>query len=556
MPSNANFLDNGSIFAQVVGVHSAMPEQVPRKISVSSLPTIALILIVSFLSLPIAIELIRSLASLFISQSDTSIAEIFFRSDRILLLIRSIAIACLIALVGMCMGIPLGRMLTSNQKPLLLAVLLSPLWLPAIMLYAAGNLMRAPDTWLGSMIVSYSTSSPDLRWITIWIGYAVAVLGLAIWSAPIAAVLIASGLGTRSNLYNEMIALEPVGIIRRAWLWMRIYQRVLFRAWILIAVLMLGSAVPMHLAQLETWSIVIWRQLAERSPEQWGIVWLSSWPTIFIAAIGAWVLTKAVITQRESSSTDDRGHTAEQLPKAVVLLALAVWALGALLPLVAMFITLDDLGSILHFWKIQSAAVRDSGLIALFTGLFTFLVALLVAITLANPSRTSRKLGAICVLSLCILGLIPGVLVGAAVARLPIDGFTSTWFATLLASCIRTSFLGAIVGSLCASSESIERQSIRWQLAGPSLVGWFQTRFPSIFMPLLGSGLIGMIYSFSEIEAAIMVRSPSMHNLPQQLLSDLHYARLEQLSAAGINIIVFGLLFSVVGSLLLSKRKD
>lgn len=556
MPSNANFLDNGSIFAEVAGVHSAMPEQVPRKISASSLPTIALLIIVFGLSLPITIELIRSFASLFNSESDFSFAEIFLRSDRILLLARSITIASLIALIGMCMGIPLGRILASRRKPMLFAILLSPLWLPATMLYAAGNLMRAPDTWLGSMIVTFSTSSPDLRWVTIWIGYAVAVLGLAIWSAPIAAVFIASGLGIRSNLYNEMIALEPVGIVRRAWLWIRIHQTVLISAWILITVLMLGSAVPMHLAQLETWSIVIWRQLAERSPDQWGIVWLSSWPTILIAAIGAWVLTKAVVTQRESSSTDDRGHTVEQLPKAVMLLALVVWALGALLPLFAMFITLDDLGSILHFWKIQSPAVRDSGLIALFTGSFTFLIALLVAITLANPSRTIRKLGALCVLLLCILGLIPGVLVGAAVARLPIDSFTSSWFAILLASCIRASFLGAIVGSLCASSESIERQSVRWQLAGASLVGWFQTRFPSIIMPLLGAGLIGTIYSFSEIEAAIMVRSPSMHNLPQQLLSDLHYARLEQLSAAGINLIVFGLLFSVVGSLLLSKRRD
>jgi len=51
----------------------------------------------------------------------------------------------------------------------------------------------------------------------------------------------------------------------------------------------------------------------------------------------------------------------------------------------------------------------------------------------------------------------------------------------------------------------------------------------------------------------VMVRPPGMDNLPQQLLSDLHYVRLEQLSAAGINLLAVGLVCSVVASILVSR---
>ena len=556
-PTSSILFDRGAIFPDLDGVHSLMPEQAPRKLAAASLPTIALVAIVTALSLPVLIELIASLADLFNSQSTVSFADLFLQSDRIALLARPLAIAAIIGLVSVCMGIPLGRVinakLTGELQPryrLFAAILISPIWLPATMVYAAGNLMRAPDTILGHALISYSTSSPDLRWITIWAGYTIAVIGLAIWSAPIAAILIASGMGHRSSLYDEMIALEPVGIIRRTTMWVRLNCSVLLRAWALVAIIMLGSAVPMHLAQLETWSIIIWRQLAQSPVEQWGSVWLSAWPTILIAGFGAWLLTRTVISREEHPRFVDRGHTSPTLPKLIIAAAITVWILGALVPMGAMLVTLNDFDAVLHFWTLQSSAMQDSGIIALITAAITMLIALLIAITLGNPSLRIRRTGAFAVFTLCILGFIPGVLVGAAIARSP---SLTGWIGVIFASCIRAGFIGALIGSLCASSESIERKSIRWQMAGNSIRGWCSAVLPGISLPILGSGLVAGLYSMYEIEASIMVRPPGMDNLPQQLLSDLHYARLEQLSAAGINLLLIGLACSIVGTLLISK---
>ncbi len=525
-----------------------------------SWPAAVLVGIVAVLALPVMIELARSLPLLVHASAPAGPADPGSSPPgRLGLLFRSIGVAGLIALIGVCMGIPAARIIAIRPPAggrllrLMPAVLIAPIWLPAALVYAAGNLLRAPDTMIGRAIVSYSTSSPDLRWVTIWVGYLIAIGGLAIWSAPIAGVIIASGLGHRSNLYAEMIALEPVGVFRRAILWGRLHMRVLVRAWGIIAVIMLGSAVPMHLAQLETWSIVIWRQLAESPIEQWGRVWLSAWPMVLIAGGGAWVLTSALVARQETQHDQDPSYSIERLPKLVLFGAIIVWALGALVPMGAMLVTLDDWDAIVHFWRIEAHAMRDSGSLALGTALVTMLIAALMAMTLGNPSRPIRQLGAWTLMGLCILGFIPGVLVGAAVVRAPIPWMTTGWGGALLASCIRSAFLGAIIGALCASAESIERKSIRWQMSGGSTIGWARAVLPTITMPLLGAGLIAGLFSMYEIEASVMVRPPGMDNLPQQLLADLHYARLEQLSAAGINLLGIGLVGSIIASVLLIR---
>ena len=536
-----------------------MPKQAPHKSIINFLPTLCLCAIALLLALPIIIEVGRSISGISLSLPNTGILI-----ARLSLLLRSVAIASLIAMLGITLGIPLAIMLNAAQSrraQFFAAMLIVPAWMPAFLLYAAGNLLRAPDTALGHALIAYSTASPDRRWMTIWAGYLIAIISLALWLAPIAGVLIASGLGVRSRLYQDMIALEPVGLLGRSWLWIQINRTILIRTWLLTTIFMLGSAVPMHLAGIETYSIVLWRQLAESSPSQWGSVWMQAWPMVLIAIAGAWLITHQLIARETQSTSIDAGRDLPRIPKTIFALSLGVWFLGALLPLLAMLITLDDWGSIAYFWKSQRRAMIDSGGIALFSGAGAVVVAMLCAMVLSHPNRTTRRFGAFSVLTLCVLGLMPGILIGAAIARsslpwLPGGGLVSGWLGAMIASCTRAVFIGAIIGAICAASESQERRSIRWQLAGPSTLGWIRATLPSIYRPILGSGVIAGLYALYEIEASIMVRPPGMENLPQQLLSDLHYARIEQLSSAGVNLLIIGIVCSLAGSLLLMGIKQ
>ena len=538
-----------------------MPEQEPRKNLASAIassgPIVLLILMAAILSAPIFTELFRASLWFVENRSTINLDDLGLSIHRFPLLIRSISVAGLIALIGLCMGIPLARILASGlqsaRRRIIAAILLVPIWLPATMVYAAGNLMRAPDSIIGHALITYATSGDSHRWVTIWAGYAIAIIGLGIWSAPIAGILIASGLGVRSNLYSEMLALEPVGLLGRARFWIRLNLRVLVRAWTLITILMFGSATALHLAQLETWSIVIWRQLAEKTADQWGGIWISAYPTLIAALLGARILTHSLLKRDIQSQIEDRSNHEQTLPRALFVLAFSVFALGALLPLFAMLLSLNDLRSLIQFWRLEASAVRDSGIIALITGGVGLVVAALIAMNLGHPSVIRRRLASLSFFVLCILGLLPGVLIGAAIARSPFTFLSTGWSGAILASCMRAAFLGAIIGALCASTESAERKSIRWQLAGGSIRGWISTAMPGFSMPMLASGLISALYSFFEIEASVMVRPPGMNNLPQQILSDLHYSRLEQLSAAGVNLLLIGFVGSLLAMLLLIR---
>ncbi len=533
-----------------------MPEQAPRKRATGAfihavIPALLLALALA-MALPIVIELVRSLA-----HGTGSVAELYLRWSRGTLLLRSVLVAGLIALLSVALAVPMARLLAarrSGRSGLLAGLLMAPIWLPTYMLYAAGNLLRAPDTVIGHAIIAFSTSAPQRRWVTIWVGYVVSVLALTVWSAPIAAVLIASGLGFRSNLYDEMLALEPVGRLGRARFWVRLHLRQLGRAWLLIAVIMMGSAIPLHLAQLDTWSTVIWRELIERGPDRWGPVWVSAIPPIGAGVLGAWVLTRAVTSERDR---DDPGYTRPRAGWGVVTMALLVWALGVLLPLIAMLTSLSDPRALIQFWRLSADAVRDSSVLALCTGGVALLIALLTAYTMGHPSAAVRRAGTLSVLGLCVLGLIPGVLVGAAVARVGFFGIDINhgggWAAAWLASCIRSSFIGAIIGALCAATESRDRRSARHQIAGPSLRAWAVAVLPGFALPICATMVIAGLYALHEIEAAVMVQPPGMDNLPQTLLSDLHYARMEELSAAGVNLLLIGIAVAIAGSLPLTR---
>lgn len=528
-----------------------MPKQDPRKAGYE-LAAHAPPIVLSLITIALAITPALALASALISDLSTFPEETLTK-PRLILLARSLITVSIIALIATALAYPIARVLIARRSwrtSALSALLLCPVWLPPFMIYAAGNLLRAPDTIVGRALINFATSSPDLRWVTIWAGYAIAVLGLALWAAPIAAVLIASGWGARSGIYDDMIALEPIGRLRRTCFNLRLHRAVLTRAFVLIAVLMLGSAVPLHLAQLDTWSIVIWRQLTEHPPERWGRIWVSSMPMIIAAIIAARFIL-SILSDRHAH--DEPITQPPRISRTSTCAACAIFVLAVLVPLISMAVSLDDARSIPLFWDRNAGAVIDTAATSAAVAAAALLIATCAAYAFSSPSRLHTRLARASLVLLCVLGLMPGVLIGAAVARHGVLGLDLPLAAPFWASLTRYAFIAAIIGALCASSESPDRRSARVQIAGGSLRAWAIATLPTFILPLAATLPIIFLLSMFEIESAVMVTAPGIESLPQQLLSDLHFARLEHLSAAGVNLLALGIVFAIVASWLLTR---
>lgn len=528
-----------------------MPKQAPRK-QRSDLTANLLVLVLAMTVIALAsTPLIALLSAARTHLGDA--ADELFRPARLLLLARSLLVASLIALLSTLLAYPIARIFIARRTRstrVLSALMLCPIWLPPFMIYASGNLLRDPGTLAGRALVELATSSPDLRWITIWAGYAVAVIGLAVWAAPIAAVLIASGWGVRSGIYDDLIALEPIGRIRRTLFNLRLRRAVLIRAFVLIAILMLGSAVPLHLAQLDTWSIVTWRSLTEHPPEQWGRVWISAAPMLIIAIIGARLILKILSAQHRHEDSVGQPPKASRTARVVGLM---IFSSAVALPLASMLVTLDDPRSIAAFWQRNAQAVTDTALTASLVSAAVLLLALLSAFAFSSPSQAHQRIARHALTVLCVLGLIPGVLIGASIARHGIITIDIPGVAPFWASLTRYAFVGMIIGALGASSESPDRRSARFQIAGASPWAWGIVTLPTFLLPLLATMPVVFLLALFEIESAVLVTPPGIQSLPQQLLSDLHYTRLEQLSAAGVSLLSVGIVFAIGASALISR---
>ncbi|MFK7760208.1 MAG: hypothetical protein AB8C13_09710 [Phycisphaerales bacterium] len=480
------------------------------------------------------------------------------RSGGFVLFLRSLLIAGLISGLAVILGVPLAKLMIEGARgwsaSFALVVGFVPLWLPSYALYGAMNLARAPDTLVGNWLVSYSTSSPDRRWVTIWAGYLIAVLGLSLWGSVIAAAVIASG-SKRQTIYTDMMDLEPAGIVTRARVWVGMHRGAVARAWGVVGLVMLGSGVPLHLAQLDTWSIVVWRALSERGPDSWGAVWVLGSPMVLIGIAGAWWVTHRVVLDPTSREIGERGHddvgddqSQRGAGRLVLILAGVVWVLAAVVPAAVLSVSIDDWRSMGLFWTERRDALMHSGSIGFGVGIVGCMCSAGVACVLGDRSRFVRRVGVGCVFMGMSGALVPGVLVGSSIAGAGgVYSGVIGEFAGLLA---RVLVIGVVVGAVVAGRERGELVSQRWSV-GSGVLGWWMVHGKRAILAYLGAGVLCGLLAVHEIEASVMITRAGVSTMSQGLLADLHYARLERLSAALLNLMGAGFLISLFGGALI-----
>lgn len=472
---------------------------------------------------------------------------------------RTILIAAGIGGLSTVLGIGMARVLMRSRTGWVWVVAMVPVWMPSYALYGAMNLARAPDTMVGRWLVSYATSDPGRRWVAIWAGYVIAVVGMSVWGSVIAALVIAASDRGRSGVYEDMMDLEPAGVLARARVWAGLHRGGLLRAWGVVGVVMLGSGVPLHLAQIETWSITVWRALSERDVDAWGAVWVLGSPMILIGVAGAWLVTRLVVrdaTSRAMVGTGVDAAEARRDRKGLWVWGVLVWGLGVVVPMVVLAISIDDWRSMKVFWTERSGAIGHSVLIGLVVGVLGGVFAMMIAAMLGHWMRWVRGVGVIGVFVCAAGALVPGVLVGASIAGNGwVTGFMNGGMGELVGLLARVLVVGAVVGAVVAGRESGELLSQRWTLGG-GLVDWWRAHGRTGAFACVGAGVLCGLLAVHEIEASVMITRAGVSTLSQGLLADLHYARLERLSAALLNLMIVALAVSVVGGMLTMWRRD
>jgi len=123
-----------------------------------------------------------------------------------------------------------------------------PLLLPTYLAYTAYGILRSPGWFIGNWLEHLAqggwTNAPILA------GRVIAALGLSLWAWPIAAVVLGASVKRLDSGILDALRLERLSALRRRWEILYLCRAGVLGAVGAIALIMIGSAVPLHLAQV------------------------------------------------------------------------------------------------------------------------------------------------------------------------------------------------------------------------------------------------------------------------------------------------------------------
>ncbi len=441
-----------------------------------------------------------------------------------------------------------------------------PALLPPYLAYAGWTLWRAPGTWLGDAVFRLS-ADPAWAWLPMAVGRACAVLGLACWAWPLAAAVLSRSMRWRLGSLDEQLAMDGASPVRALAARLRVLRGSMLAAFGLVLVVMLGSAVPLHVAQVETFALRIWLELDQTGPAGSAGIWLSGWP-LWLPAMAAGVLL-ARFASRALSLNDEPPPCAVRAGPWAFFAAGLVWALSALVPLGLFAAELFD-GGIANGVQIMQRFIASAdqelrGALLLAMVMVVLGTALGAASgALASDARFSPALRWLLGLVLAVSAagaMAPGVLVGSSLSQLGTavagwgwTGFSDGPWLTLAAMIARWSVVPIGAGVLLAASEPGALAALRRLDAGSSLNGFARGWLVPHTWPLLAIGGLFAVLGLHEIEAAVQVASPGWPSLPRKLLNMLHFARDDDLSAAVVLIETPTLVLVVLLTLVIGWR--
>ncbi len=468
------------------------------------------------------------------------------------ILARTALVAAAIAAISTFLAFPAA--LAMRARGVGFACLLAaPLILPPYLAHAAWGLARAPGTALGDLV-----QRADPRLFTT-INTAQAILGLSLFAWPVAAIVMLPGARRLTDAHLDALAGAQPGALRRAVFLSLAMRRSITLAFAVVALLMLGSAVPFHVANVETLAIEVWRAIAESASPAAA---MRAGAPLAAVALAAGIFLSFLLTRDRSPADTGAIITTPSrasLRSPALVAAACVWAASTIAPMILMFTSLREPASLARTPALIGAATIESLGVGAIVGVIGAALALAAFAGFArNAGRAPRILASLTLAITITVALTPGVLVGASVlsaSHFPgLDRLASTNAGAVVAHTLRFGAVASIAGLWLARAETRDESDLRSIETQDSPLAWLRAIGADRIGALAAIGVVMALLSVHEIESAVLLTPPGAAGLAQTLLNQLHYLRMEELSAAGVWMFALGLGFAGLSAALAAMR--
>ncbi|MBX3390646.1 MAG: hypothetical protein KF691_14460 [Phycisphaeraceae bacterium] len=467
------------------------------------------------------------------------------------LTLQTIATALGIGLCSTVLGWPLAWLLRMRGWRFL-PLVATPLLLPNYLAFGAYNLLRAPGTILGDWLERAARG--DSGWIPVFAGKALAAASLSLWAAPLAGITLSIWLARIETSTLEQLTLDSPGKAKWFLERVRLGAPGILAAITIVTLLMLGSVIPLHVARLETLTIRVWLAMDLLPQDRQWRAWITAWPMLLFALIGAWLFWR--LSWRDRPDVELRTDVRPESVRGHSLLgAIGIFALGALVPLGLFAVHLASAGGLLGFVRIYADQLINSAEIATSTGVAAVLLMLAAWIgMLSGPF--SRRLVRLSLFVFAFGALAPGIMIGvwlAAFVRRVYPALEDSAAILAIAHLVRFGIVPIALGCWLASGEAREQTDQRRLDGATGVLGLLKAAIAGNWAALGAGGAIVAILSFHEIECSIELQPPGVDTFARAILNQLHFARTQELSAAGLILLGVGLVIGGVTLWFLSR---
>ncbi len=458
---------------------------------------------------------------------------------------RTLGGACVVAFVALLLAWPVSRA-TARAGPMSAACCMLPILMPPYLVPGAWRTLLDPGSAPGAWLIRVSRER-DLPLAQL-IDHGLALIGLGIWSAPLAwVVLVVHWRGRTRGRADALRLMTPTRLARLRFD-LRESAGAMLAGGTVAALAMLAQGVPFDLARIDTIASAVRVSISLQEHAQAA---MRALPIMALAGVAGFLIARGVRLWRIPAGDPATSvHRGAALVAAIVMLTL-----GVLLPASLFTLSLHDLASIARFVRYARGAMLDTLAHAGVVGVLMALLAWSVSILMLDRPR----LGAWITGGFCAVCLLPGTLIGASIAHAfhtwpPLRPWSETGGPLVLAHLARFGGAACLIGVWLRRGEPGELCDIL-RLGGLTFRRWICAELPRQWPGLLACVLLGAALSMHEVEAGVLLQPVGHDALARLLLELLHYQRREDLAAGVLVIVSPAALLGLVALVLLARRR-
>ncbi|MHC4574503.1 MAG: ABC transporter permease subunit [Planctomycetota bacterium] len=474
-------------------------------------------------------------------------------------LFRSLSLAAVISAVAVLLGYIPGRLLGTcrRHRDLLLFLLLMPLVLPRYVLYYAWTLLLSPTTQLGR----YLAGRPELARL---VGTFSSSAVLTLWYWPLAALLIAQGWRNIDRQIWDCASLEagPLNIFRNITL--PLLARPLLLASAVCFVLSLSEFTTFHLAGLQTIGTelaVMYQQTGSETH-----VLRAAWPVVIVAVMVALVLARA--SRSWASSVPPLGPVQFQSQRWRWAVLLVLIGISLIIPLALLLANVTGTRPFKQFLTLHTDELAWSLVVAAGASAIAHLIAF-AALSLEGAGRVPgfsgsseaprylrRFLSFTVRTTLFLTMFVPASLVAVgllrmlAVCNVPAS-LRQAWYVVSAGQAARFTGVALVLFLLARHSQETQLSEMASLDGASARAAWWHVHLPRTWPLLLGSFILILMLSVTELSATMVLLPAGLPNFAQRLLNQMHYARDQQVIASCLVLTCLFLVLAAVVVLLL-----